>query len=104
MQTTELFKTLQDVIVPERPAVCTVVDCSRIKSIALFTYRIGRLKNRHIHRPPADEHQLGGTSVYSDVKFHPLRVECGDCTLFGSILSVLPQLCSVSLIVKDTEV
>ena len=36
-------------------AVCTVVGCSRIKSIALFTHRIGRLKNHHIYRPPADE-------------------------------------------------
>ena len=36
-------------------AVCTVVGCSRLKSVALFTHRIGRLKNHHIYRPPADE-------------------------------------------------
>ena len=36
-------------------AVCPVVGCSRIKSIVLFTHRIGRLKNHHIYRPPADE-------------------------------------------------
>ena len=36
-------------------AVRTVVGCSRLKSVALFTHRIGRLKNHHIYRPPADE-------------------------------------------------
>jgi len=33
----------------------TVVGCSRLKSVALLTHRIGRLKNHHIYRPPADE-------------------------------------------------
>ena len=52
MQTTELFKTFQDVIVPERPAVlCSmhiVEDCSGSRSITLFTHRICSLQKHHI--------------------------------------------------------
>ena len=52
MQTTELFKTFQGVIVPERPAVlCSmhiVEDCSGSRSVTLFTHRICRLQNHHI--------------------------------------------------------
>ena len=58
MQTTELFKTFQDVIVPERPAVlCSmhiVEDCSGPRSITLFTHRICRLESHRIP-PPNDE-------------------------------------------------
>ena len=60
MQTTELFKTFQGVIVPERPAVlCSmhiVEDCSGSKSVTLFTHRICRLQNHQTtFRPPTDE-------------------------------------------------
>ena len=54
MQTTELFKTFQDVIIPERPAVHCSVHSRRwwwVQSATLLTHRIGRLQNHHIPQP-----------------------------------------------------
>ena len=56
MQTTELFKTFQDVIVPERPAVLCSMHSRRLQSTQI--HNAIHPQNRQAAESPHSVHQL----------------------------------------------
>ena len=84
MQTTELFKTFQDVIVPERPAVLCSMHSRRLLWIQIRSAI--HLQNRQAAESPHSVHLFFGLGLFSAVCF---AVSAGLLVLVQSFVCLL---------------